>query len=468
MPLNVLTIWLIFIVSLVLGLARGVRVVYTFVYLPTLILLSQIPPVTIPHFPIEAPFAPLYACLIALPFRPESARFKPGWIDLVVLLQLASVAATGFLTEGFEIMVNAFRTDLMRLAVPYFLARIVFQDWSPRRLGVYALAVTMPIVALAALIEFRLSPLWYQHQLQAIGMGNTVLAGHLTRWGFNRVTGTVDQPIYFGNMAVVLTGMVVVLARTSGLRLRNPLVLGTLASTLLCLATSLSFGPIFGCICGATALVGLMTYPPSRQLVLPATLFGIVFLSGYTWHVATTTQAGDIVIHGEGVAEGALDASSNIRKEIIRQCWPIAWSSGPFGLGLHAEFLNIDGFDLASVDNSYLYFMMTRGWVYTALWIVVAPLFAWRAGRALQRTADRGQLFPLAAGTATVLALMVSMYTVFAGALYTVVWMIMLGLSNTLIDTVNAAADAREGMGRAGIGRLRPPTVRMPAIAGAR
>ena len=108
---------------------------------------------------------------------------------------------------------------------------------------------------------------------------------------------------------------------------------------------------------------------------------------------------------------------------------------------------------------------MTRGWVYTALWLSIAVLFAGRVGRALSRVTERAQLLPLCICAATVLGLMVSMYTVFAGSLYTIVWMVMLGLSNTLIDAVNAAADARAGLARPAPARLRPPTVRLPAVA---
>ena len=59
---------------------------------------------------------------------------------------------------------------------------------------------------------------------------------------------------------------------------------------------------------------------------------------------------------------------------------------------------------------------MTRGWVYTALWLSLGVVFSWRVGRAFGRVTNRDQVFPLAVCTATVLALMVSMYTVWAGA----------------------------------------------------
>jgi len=374
------------------------------------------------------------------------------------VLLLLSATVTGWTTEVFETGVNVFRTDLMRLVLPYFLARIVFKDWAMRRATVYVLAGVMAVVGVAALIEVRLTPYFYLHLLQAAGMGNTTTAAILTRYGYFRVSGPVDQPIFFGNMCVVILGMVAVLARTSGMRLLNPVVALTLLSAVGCVAVSISFTPYVGVIAGSVGMALLMTVPLTRRLVLPATI--AVFIAGfaYTAHAATT----DLGVKGDTQLEG----SFYTRNKIIQESWKLASTAGPFGYGLRADFSAVDeDFDLLSVDNTYMQFAMTRGWVYTALWCSLGILFAWRVGRAFGRVTDPAQLFPLAVSTATILALMVSMYTVFAGALYAVVWIIMLGLSNTLIDAVDAAADAREAQGQASVTRLRPPTVRMPAIA---
>ncbi len=464
MALNVLTIVLIFGVSLVVALAKGIRPVYALIYLPVLILLYQVPPLVLTHVPVESYYAPLYACLIAMPFRQESLRFRPSWVDLVVVLLIVSVAITGFSVDGFEVGVNVFRTDTLRLAVPYFLARIVFKDWQPRRSAVYALSAVMGIVVIAAAIEARMTPAFYQHMLERAGMNNFVLPTYLGRWGLYRVTGTDYQPIFFGNMCLVVLGLVAVLARTSGLRLRNPLVAATLLAALVSLGLSLSFTPYIGLGSGVAALTAFTLVPITRRFILPITLAAIVGGFSYTYYVAVTTSPEDR--RAAAGTDSAFEGSRAMRNEIIRQSWPVAASSGAFGRGLHPEFLDIDNFDLVSVDNTYMYFTMTRGWVYTALWLSIGVLFAGRASRAFRRVTDPSQVLPLAICTATVLSLMVSMYTVFAGAVYTILWIVMLGLSNTLIDAVNADADAREGLARPGLARLRPPTVRMPAVAG--
>jgi uncharacterized membrane protein len=87
----------------------------------------------------------------------------------------------------------------------------------------------------------------------------------------------------------------------------------------------------------------------------------------------------------------------------------------------------------------------------------IAVFFSYRMTRAFNGCPPSVAGFPLAVSTATVLALMVSMYTVWAGALYTVVWVIMLGLANTLIDTVLASTAQWEvGGTRRGFEVLRP------------
>ena len=126
---------------------------------------------------------------------------------------------------------------------------------------------------------------------------------------------------------------------------------------------------------------------------------------------------------------------------IITQSWKKAVKAGPFGYGKNLNF-DDDEFDISSVDNSYMLFAMSRGWVYVSLWISIAAFVGVRMTRAFLNISHPSQVFPLAVATATVLGLMVSMYTVWAGGLYTVVWLILLGLTNTLVDQVLYPATA--------------------------
>ncbi len=453
-----LTIGMLFAVSLGVSLLWGIGWAYVGVFIPALILLNQLPIVNLPHLPVAAEFAPLYGMLVALPFRGDSVRLRLCSVDVVMVLLLASATVTALTTEVFETGVNTFRNDLLRLTLPYFFARIVFKDWHMRRAALGVLVAILAVVSVAALIEFRLYPYFYDHLLQMAGMQNPIHAMAYGRYGFTRVSGPVEHPIFFGNMCVCILAMVAVLARTSGLRLTNGWVATALFAAFGCVIVSISFTPYTAMVAGTFALLALTRVPFTRKLLFPLTLIGFVAGFLYTAHVATQPL-------GE---KGSTDFEGSLytRRMIIHQSWGIAATAGPFGHGLRADFSNEADFDLVSVDNSYMQFTMTRGWVYTVLWICIGLTFAWRMGRAFAAVTNPEQVFPLAVCTAAGLGLMVSMYTVWAGALYTVVWMVLLGLGNTLADAVfDARAAAANRPASYG---LRPPTVRLPAgMAGA-
>jgi hypothetical protein len=436
--LSVLTIACIFVAAFVVALLAGIGWAFVAVYIPSLLLLNQLPLIPIPHAPMAVQFAPLYAILLAIPFRGESLKFKICSVDIIMFLLLISATITAWTTEVFETGINTLRTDFFTLTAPYLLCRIVFKDWQMRRAALHVLIAVLALISVLALIEFRITPYFYLHVLQNLGMGNKIQPMAYERYGFYRVAGPVEHPIYFGNMCVVILGMVAVLARTGGYSLKNPWVIAALFAAFGCIITSISFTPYMGTIAGTVLFSTLILFPFARKLVLPITLIVMGGLFAYTYHAVTTPL-------GEKPANDQLGGSQWTRKEIMQECWAKADGTGLFGYGLRPDLYDQDAgegsFDLKSVDNSYMQFLLTHGWVYVILWISIAFFFAFRMTRAFNAIRHPSQVFPLAVSFATVLALMVSMYTVWAGALYTVIWVMMLGLSNTLIDQVLAAAD---------------------------
>ncbi len=430
----ILLISLIFVVSFIVTLQFGWSWTYVAVFLPTLILLNQLPQIEIPHVPIAAQNAPLYAILLGMPFRGEKFRLKFCSIDIVFILLLISATITAWTTEVFETGINTFRTDLLTLVAPYFLARVVFNDWEMRRAGLKVLIGLMLFISICAVIEVRMVPYFYQHILQGMGLGNKLNSMAYSRYGFYRVSGTVEHPIYFGNMCVVILGLIVVLAKSSGQSLQNGWLQTAIAGCFISILCSISFTPYVGCIAGTLALMVMISVPFARKLIFPITLLAVSGLFTYTYLMATL-PLGD-------KPEGELPGSMWTRRLIISESWKKAVTAGPFGYGIRPSFPDDEDFDLKSIDNSYMQFTVTHGWVYTMLWTSIGLCFAWRVTGAFRRITYPSQVLPLAAATATVLGLMVSMYTVWAGALYTVIWAIMLGLGNTLIDAVVAASKA--------------------------
>jgi len=93
--MSVLVIACIFVAAFLVAVFRGVAWAFVAVYLPALIMLNQLPQVNIPHAPLAAQWAPLYAILLALPFRGESLKFRICSIDIIFFLLLISAAITG-------------------------------------------------------------------------------------------------------------------------------------------------------------------------------------------------------------------------------------------------------------------------------------------------------------------------------------------------------------------------------------
>ncbi len=424
-----LTIWTIFALAFIVTLLRGVGWAFVLVYLPSMILLNQLPEIQIAHAPLAAHFAPLYAMVLAMPFRGDSLRFKWSSIDTIVVLLLCSSTLTAWLTEYFETGINNFRTELMTWVAPYFFARIVFRSLEIRRAALFVLIGLVAILSVSALIEFRLYPYFYLHMLQMIGMGNRIQSMAYSRFGFFRVSASVEHPIYFGNMCLVLLGLVAVLAKTTGASLKNPWVALALFGAFGCIVTSISFTPYVGVATGIGFFFILMSSHYARAMLLPLTLAVIAVIFTFTYSVAHSKIGPK--------PDSDLGGSLWTRKQIISQSWQKAASAGAFGFGRNLSSGDAeDEYDLKSVDNSYMLFTMSRGWVYTTLWLSIAVFFSVRMTRAFNAATSPSQIFPLAAGTATVLGLMVSMYTVWAGALYVVVWAVMLGLVNALMDLV--------------------------------
>jgi hypothetical protein len=432
--MSVLVILIVFVAAFFVALLRGVAWAFIAVYIPALILLNQLPEIQIPHAPVAAQFAPLYAILLAMPFRKESMRFRLCSVDIIFFLLLISATITAWSTEVFETGINTIRTDFLTLVAPYLLARICYKDFKIRLASLNVLIGVLVIVAVSALIEFRLTPYFYLHMLQSLGMGNFIEEGAYERYGFFRASGTVNHPIYFGNMCLVILGLLAVLAKTSGKSLKSPLILTSLLAAVGCIISSISFTPLIGSVAGTGFLMVLISSAWARKLVFPLTMLVIAVMFFITYHVATKPLGAK----PDGEAAGSLYT----REMIVKECWYKSASAGFFGLGIRPDLGGDEDFDLKSVDNTYMQFTLTHGYVYVTLWISIAVFFSWRMTRAFGAVTHPSQIFPLAACTATVLGLMISMYTVWAGAgaLYTSIWVIMVGLSNTLIDSVLASA----------------------------
>ena len=141
-----------------------------------------------------------------------------------------------------------------------------------------------------------------------------------------------------------------------------------------------------------------------------------------------------------------VEDSMLVRALIVQNSWPWATSSGLFGYGntIRHSQLNLD-----SVDNSYMLFTMRRGFAFLVLFLCVPILIAWRGVKAFRRAPHPMQRLPLAIAVSGCMGIMVAMYTVWFGFVYSVLWTILIGLTMSMMDvlihgapTVAAASNA--------------------------
>ena len=125
--------------------------------------------------------------------------------------------------------------------------------------------------------------------------------------------------------------------------------------------------------------------------------------------------------------------SYQIRALIMQNAWETAASAGWFG---YADTLKRSQINFSSVDNSYLLFVLRRGFGYLVLFLLIPVVLTLRAGKAFGRALLPQQRFPLAVAIAVVLGTMASMYTVWFGFVYAVLWMMTLALANSMMDVL--------------------------------
>ncbi len=409
-------------VTVTAGLGRAVAVVY----LPSVLLLSMIQDLAKPTvLDLNGYTAAVYGILLGLPLTRERFTFRPHLIDLVVvvlsIIVILSSAEHGEFYTGVSYGISEF---LERLC-PYFLCRIAFARIENRRAALRALIVCATFIMLPnALIEVRIRPQWVHHVLASLHIGRPPHALSLYRWGLFRVYGFTPHPIYAGNISLVLLGFLVVFAKTTGRKLSDRWVLIGLCSAAACLFMSLSFTPIFGALAAGGIYAAVRYQKGTRFLLIPGVIAGVIGMVLVTQFLATQP-----ISKTENASD--LQSSYEVRQLIIRGAYELAAKAPTWGYGHDFEWTE---YELSSVDNSYLVFAILFGPYYLWIFVSLALLIAIRATKVLGTiNTDAGRV-GIAAGTAVLLGIMLAMYTVWAGAIYTVFWFGLLGLMMSVYD----------------------------------
>jgi hypothetical protein len=300
-----------------------------------------------------------------------------------------------------------------------------------------ALVVTIAILGVFALIEFRLWPHTFLQLLDRLGIGGFSRAFAYRRFGFFRSVVSFGHPIDLGLCAALVLAAIFVLAERSGVGTRNLWVRLGLGMALAASLTSASFTPYMGLVGGLCLYLALAKVPSARRFLTlgVATLIALVF--AYAAYVASAP-----------LPERSLDGSTFAdslwtRQAVIKNAWEPAATAGPFGWGIEGA----DAFALEGFDNAYLLITTQRGWVALGLWLALPLFLAAMVSRALRRAPPPNMARSILAGFCASIAIMVSMFTVWLGFAYASLLPVMIALT---VNAAQAAALARRRSRRPG------------------
>jgi hypothetical protein len=416
----------LFLLGAAVCFGYGLPIAFAAIYVPALLMMSNTLSIDMPGMPdINPPMGVAAGIFFGLVLKGgERILFRWTGMDTIIAALACCAVLTGWMTNTFYSGVHIAGVQALDFVIPYFTARWAFHSPAARKTALITTISCLCIIALFAPVEMRLWPYYYNRLLSTIAPRARALKKALTRFGFFRAAVSFLQPIDFGNGCLVMTGMVGILASSTVVGLQNIYVQAGLAAGLMCLATSLSFGPFAACAFAMFVFFSLYWLPFSRRMLVPFVFImagGLIVMTFLLLKVDPHTSW----------SMPSLERSFRIRAVIVQNSWPFVKGAGLFGWG---EKINQTTLNLKSVDNSYILLAMTKGWLYTSLWIAIPFMLAWRVQRALRTARGTLEIFALSIAVATCLGINIAMFTVWAGSIYAKVWLVMLGFSTSLTE----------------------------------
>jgi hypothetical protein len=443
--MNLVAIGFCFLVAFSLTLARGAGTGFVYAYLPALILLSTVTGVPILGLPDPTPpTAAIYGILAGAILRGRAARLRLLSVDKLFLGLLLAYVVSAVSTEFVYTGVSIFGSLLLQLVAPYFIARISLEQRSLQREALVVLAACSVIVAVFAVIEFRLWPNTYAWLLAQTGLGVRYVDFAFSRFGFFRASSSFWHPIDLGNSAALLGALVAILGLRTGLGLRPTWLRLALAAAFVSWLTAGSFTSFIGLGSGAALFLLLRALPRTRRHLAAGVL--AVIAAGFSYAAVLANAP----LPDMSEVEGTFAMSFWVRQLILHEAWAQASSAGLFGWGRLVQVGSLE-----SIDNAYLVIAIQRGWLALALWLAIPVALASLVSRALRRARSDVEASALLLGFCAAFGTMLAMFTVWLGFAYQSLFVIVLALS---VSTAQATL-------RAAAGRARAQAAALPAVA---
>jgi len=419
-----LVCWIVLGFALVMTLAGGVGPAFAAAYLPALLLLGPADRAPIPLLPL---FNPAWAALlgVALIWSLQSGKTKLGWcaVDaLVLLVAVWSGVATAINSGGVHAGQTVGFRNLLNWAVPFLMARAAARSADGRRLMLASVAVCIVLIGLVGTFESRAWPGFWEWVLHKVGLRAFFGGRPLLRYGFYRAHVSLIHPIYLSNSAVIVGAMVLMLSATTRSGSRRLLAgIGT-AGAILAIVAAVSFSGLNGLAASVLAFAALTRMSVVRRRLWIFLLAAMMSGVGVTFALRNVdaTRSEDMP---------PWEDSLRVRAAIVQDKWPMITTAGFFGYGEFASPEQYEqlGVERGSTDNSYLVFIIFYGWSFLGLWMLMLLIWARRMSVAMELCRTKRVRTALTIGTAVVLGMLVSMYTVWASPAYTTLWFVLMG-----------------------------------------
>ena len=436
---------IVFVVACMVSLRSTPWTAFATVFVPALLFLSAVQGLPIPYFTnVNPPVAAAYGICVGLLLHGKP-QFALRWnlVDTLVLSYTIAGMISAVMTEAGYTSIIQMKMELEGWVLPYLLARVAFHSVIAQRQCLHVLLSAMPVIALCGLVECRLRPRFYLHMLDTLGVvdwwGSEAIA---TRYGLFRTTGTVAHPIYFGNLCVVVFGLIAMLAARRPKGINVFAVWAALLSTATGILVSLSFSAWNALFMACLAFTLTNWFGWLRRHLIVLVLAGIV----------AGVLVGQVMLSTDAAAnehDSPEEVSLKNRALIVQNAWRVLSTTGWWGKGrfFDASELKLESTH-NSVDNAYLLIGIIRGWISLLIWLMIPLALAWHVSKAMQHRITTADCVSLQIGFATVCGILVAMYTVWLDISYTVPWLLLVGFTVTLTDIVLAATPQAIGSPR--------------------
>ncbi len=434
--LNTLLLGSILLLTIFAMVRWGIARTFVFVFVPATLFFTLSPPVRLPGLPnLVATTAIGYGVMIGLVINfhrcwAELHKIKLNALDGLILLMIIPPTISVFLNNTTWDAISRSGEMFFDWIVPYTMARVSFADFEARKALLPVICYSTITLGCMAAVEARLRPYFFSRSMEKLKIAKAANEQVFDRYGLMRAQTTLGHPIDLGNMGVILGGMIIMLTPIAGRRWQEPLPMaGVLAAGVMVIG-AVSFTGLAATLLAFILLTAFRQPSYGPRLIIPATfglLFLIVFLINSMLNKPISLERPD----------DQLEASVWIRVRIVQEGWPIIADAGLFGLG---QRINTTGVGTGSIDNAYLLFVMQFGWLYLATWVALAFVIAWYSTKTLLLARTPSERIPVAALSATILAIMLAMYTVFFGFVYALYILVLFGFLSSMWQIFSSRA----------------------------